>query len=145
MSSAWIAILVGAILVLAGCSHPLDAAVATANAAALSLKAAHGTIGDASRSDQREAANRVQGDRSDPAVIAEQLDRAREAGAKYRPVWNAYNSAVCAWYSAVEAIQAAQAAEEAGAEPDMQRIGALLTALAQSLKSLEEARQWLTR
>ncbi len=137
-------IMVGALLIAAGCTHPLDAAVVSANAAAHSLTAAHGAITRASRSAQRDAARRVVGDRDNPSVRAEQIDRATEAGKRFRSAWDAYAAARETWIVTVEGIKAAQAAEEAGAEPDTQLVAALVKALAGALKQLEETRSWLT-
>jgi len=109
VSQAHLLVLVGALLLAAGCSRPLDAAVLSANAAATTLEATHHLLTEQRRADEAEAARRVRGDRSDPAVRAEQLDRALAVGRKYRRAWDAYDVAYHAWAATVATIQAAQA------------------------------------
>lgn len=128
-------VVVGALLILAGCARPLDAAVISANAAAITLQATHDEIATASRAAQREAASRVLGDRSDPAVRAEQIDRARLAGATFRPAWEAYSTARAAWVAVVAAIVVAQQTDE----PDLDAITQALLALAEALAGLGDA------
>jgi len=134
----WQLVLVGALLIVAGCTHPLEAAIVSANGAAAGLKATHAAIHTASVSAQRDAARRVVGDRSNPAVRAEQLDRARQAGAKYRPAWDAYAAAREIWLLVADAINEAKAAEAAGLEPDLQMVAAMLAVLANAQKELEQ-------
>lgn len=130
--------LVGAMLIAAGCTRPLSVAVHVANTAAVGLKATHGGIAAASRSAQRAAARRVVGERDDPSVRAEQVDRATEAGRRYRPAWNAYDAARAAWIAVADGIRMAQQVEAAGGEPDVQLVAALLVVLADAQRELTE-------
>lgn len=136
-SVAWLLVLVGALIIAAGCQRPLDAAIVSANVAAASLTAAHGAITEARRADQLAAARRVVGDRDDPAVRAEMLDRAAQGGVEYREAWDAYTAARRVWLAVVEAIQVAQAA---GDDVDLADVERLLVALAREMRALETAR-----
>ena len=131
MSTQWaqLWVLVGLLLLAAGCERPLATAVATANAAAISIEAAHETLARRYRTDQLEAARRVRGDRADATVRAEQHDRVAAVRRRYRPAWEAYGAARSAWLAAVEAIVTAQQAGEVGLAVDMAGILAALQEL----------------
>lgn len=133
---AHLLVLVGALLIAAGCQRPLDAAVRSANAAAIALTATHAAIVEQRRLDQIAAARRVVGDRDDPAVRAEQLDRAAEVGRKYRKAWEAYDKARAAWVTVVAAIKTSQLTE---GEP-LAGVTRLLMVLAECMRELEEIR-----
>jgi len=119
----WVALLVGMALLVTGCSRPLATATATANAAAHSLKATQEALAERYREDQLAAAKRVQGDRSDPSVKAEQRDRVRQVRARYRPLWDAYAIAYEAWLEAVTAIEIAEQID--GADSGLEMVGVI--------------------
>ena len=129
-------VLVGAILIAAGCSRPLNVAVATANAAAVGLQVTRDAIVEQRKTEQIAAARRVRGDRSDPAVRAEQLDRATEVGRRYRKAWDVYDSARDAWMAAAAGIRMARELEDAGAKGDVAEVAMLLRLLAISQQQL---------
>src|SRR5690606_38676457 len=104
-SVAWTALLLWCV----ACSRPLDTAVATSNAAAHALSAAHASLTVASRAEQLEAARTVEGDRSDPIVQSTQLRAAAEVGRRYRPAWAAYSAARAAWLALVGVLEVALA------------------------------------
>jgi hypothetical protein len=140
-SALCLLVMVGALLIAAGCSRPLNVAVATANAAAVGLEVTRAAIIEARKAEQLAAARRVVGDRSDPAVKAEQLDRAQAVGHEYRKIWDAYDAAWQAWATAARFIHEAQLLEKAGKEPDLQTITKLLIALADAQRKLSEVFQ----
>ena len=128
---------VGVLLLLAGCTRPLQTATATANAAAHTLKAAHADLGLRYKADQIAAAKRVIGDRSDPATKAEQRDRVAAVRARYRPIWDGYAIAYEAWLEVVSAIEVAQQVDGAGGALDLVTITDLLRVL------LTSQRRWV--
>jgi hypothetical protein len=130
-------ILIGLTLLATGCVSALGTATATANAAAEGLKAAHADLGLRYKADQVAAAKRVQGDRSDPTVKAEQRDRVRAVRTKYRPLWDAYAVVYEAWVDVVAAIEVAQQVDGAGGALDLVTITDLLRTL------LSAQRRWV--
>ena len=129
--AAYLLIMVGVLLMASGCARPMDTLVSTANTAAVTLTAAHTTLMATRKAQQIEAAKRVAGDRADPAVRAEQLERARLVGVRYRPAWTAYEIARAAWITSVAAIKVAQqTGDVATALVALARLAELLAELA---------------
>lgn len=142
--AAQLLVLVGLLLLAAGCSRPLDTAVASANAAAVAIEAAHTTLARRYREDQLDAARRVRGERSDPTTRAEQRDRVQTVRARYAPLWEAYRAARQSWLAAVDVLVAARAAENAGLAVDvatvtdaLQHLAAASAHLVSSVRALE--------
>lgn len=131
-------LIVGAMLILVGCTRPLNVAAATANLANESLKVERAKIWASRKATQLAAAARVEGDRSDPAVAAEQLDRVAIVGREYRKLWDLYDVAWHAWARAARIIHAAQQLEAAGGTPNMEAIAELLLVLAEAQRDLSE-------
>jgi hypothetical protein len=120
----------GALLLMLGCSSPIVTATRATNAAAVSLTEAHAQLLDHRRQAQVEAARRVPGDRSDASVRAEQLDRARLVGQRYRGAWKAYSAARAAWLVAVAGIKIARETEAVGGAAALAALGPRLAVLA---------------
>jgi hypothetical protein len=126
LRSLQVAILVGLTLLASGCQRPIDTAAATSNAAAAGLRHAHGRLSTEYRAAQVTAAKRVQGDRTDPVVRAEQHDRVSAVRATWRRAWNAYGLARAAWVELAAGVQVARQAEDAGGVPPL---GALFSSV----------------
>ena len=133
---AYALMICGIMLIASGCANPLGAAVATANAAAAGLRVTHAELAENYRADQIEAAARVQGDRSDPSVRAEQRDRVEAVRDRYADAWSAYSLAREAWVSAVAMIDVAISAFDAGGLPAMSEVGAQLLQLARAQRAM---------
>jgi len=108
--AAWLLVLLGALLVAAGCD-PLRAATVAANAAARTLVTTQTAMAGEYRAAQIAAAKRVQGDRSDPTVRAEVQDRAQMVRSAWETAWGTYHAAYSAWAILVAAIHAAERGE----------------------------------
>jgi hypothetical protein len=134
----WTLLLLGALLVAAGCTRPIDAAAITANTAAAALRATESALAAAYRQAQRDAAARVGGDRADATVRAEVRDRVDAERARWALAWEAYDAAYSSWAITVAAIHAARQAEDAGFAPDVAGLAVLLSDLAESVRLLGE-------
>jgi hypothetical protein len=130
--AAWLLVLLGLAMIAGGCARPLDTAIATTNAAADVLRVSHAELSSRYREEQLAAARRVQGDRSDPTVRAEQRDRVSVVRERWRPIWLAYGAARRAWVAAVVAVDAATAADDRGDEPGMRVVVDALRELART-------------
>lgn len=117
--SAWLVVLLGLAMIAAGCSRPLDTAIATANATADVLRVTHAELSERYGAEQIAAAKRVRGDRADPSVRAEQRDRVSIVRERWRPVWSAYGLVYGAWIAAVVALDAVIAATDRGDDADL--------------------------
>lgn len=136
-------ILLGALLICSGCTRPLDVAAATANAAAVTLKATRAELVAARAREQADAAGRVRGDRAEHAVRAEQLDRAAAVGKRYQDAFTAYDVARAAWVALVAAIQVAAQLDEAGGVADVEQLAQMISILAAAQRELLTAAKLL--
>lgn len=136
MRVAWFLIVLGLALISTGCARPLDVAVASANATAAHLQATHEQLKTSYQDDQLAAARRVKGDRSDPAVKAEQRDRVGQVRADYAPLWEAYGAAHDAWKDLLSVLVGARARQDMGLMPEMAPIADALALVVKTSRLL---------
>ena len=135
MSRAAVSLVCLALLV-AGCGRPIDTAILSANAAAVSLDAANEILSSRYRADQLAAARRAHGDPASAATKAERRDRVEAVRLNYRPAWAAYSAARSAWLSLAQGIGAAIEAEARGASVPEVELVLLVQALARAQTEL---------
>jgi hypothetical protein len=103
----WRLLLVGLTLLLAGCAHPLEAAVATSNTAAHVLKATHGQMAKAYGAEQVAAARAVEGDRELPQTKDAQRAAVATVRETWGGAWRAYRLARASWVELVVFLEVA--------------------------------------
>lgn len=120
------------------CSHPLDTAILAANGTKAFLASAHDTLADLHRSMRDHAV-----ELSDTEVAASIA--ARDVHTRFRPAWDAYDDARTAWILAAAAIDAAQALEAAGEDPDEPAIRDALLQVASAVDTFRTTVAAVTR